>query len=254
MRPGAIGGANPNVLRPTPKLSVATSAAVIVSPAITARRPSRSGRVSSAERGSAKSKWEGSAPDMPERCRLAQICSSPCNRVHHRTVGIYMQTQTAPATPVSPTAPAVAGTPAAPAAPVPGTITIVGRDGVVKTIVLPSNTSPFIERAAEQAAQSAADRAGRGPRGDQFGQGMAAGVSLSLVVFAVVAFYRRYKRRGMPSTSAQTSSESPARLERMERGIEAIAIEVERISEGQRFVTNLLAEQRQPTAIGAERK
>jgi hypothetical protein len=138
--------------------------------------------------------------------------------------------------------------------PAPGTITIVGKDGVVKTIVLPGNTSPFIERAAEQAATNAAERAARGPSGDQFGQGMAAGVSLSLVVFAVVSFYRRYKRRGMPGASAQTSSESPARLERMERGIEAIAIEVERISEGQRFVTNLLAEQRQPAALTADRK
>jgi hypothetical protein len=83
---------------------------------------------------------------------------------------------------------------------------------------------------------------------------MAAGVALSIVVFALLSFYRRYKRRGMPAASAQGSPESPARLERMERGIEAIAIEVERISEGQRFVTNLLAEQRQPAAIGAERK
>ena len=33
-----------------------------------------------------------------------------------------------------------------------------------------------------------------------------------------------------------------ARLERLEQGMDAIAIEVERISEGQRFVTKLLAE------------
>lgn len=165
-----------------------------------------------------------------------------------------MQTQTAPAAPAAPSAPAIAGAPGTPGAPVPGTITIVGKDGSVKTIVLPTSSSPFIERAAEQAATRAAERAAQGPRGDQFGQGMAGGVTLSLIVFGLLSFYRRYKRRGMPPTSAQTSSESPARLERMERGIEAIAIEVERISEGQRFVTNLLAEQRQPTAIAAERK
>jgi hypothetical protein len=35
------------------------------------------------------------------------------------------------------------------------------------------------------------------------------------------------------------------RLDRMEQGIEAIAIEVERISEGQRFVTNLIGEKSQ---------
>jgi hypothetical protein len=45
----------------------------------------------------------------------------------------------------------------------------------------------------------------------------------------------------------QASLESRERLERMERGIEAIAIEVERISEGQRFVTNLMAESRTPS-------
>ncbi|HEY3257253.1 MAG TPA: hypothetical protein VGJ64_00220 [Gemmatimonadaceae bacterium] len=33
-----------------------------------------------------------------------------------------------------------------------------------------------------------------------------------------------------------------ARLERMEQGIDAIAVEVERISEGQRFTTKLLSE------------
>ena len=74
---------------------------------------------------------------------------------------------------------------------------------------------------------------------------MAGGVALSLVVFTVLSFWRRYKRRGMPSV-VKTSQESPERLERIERAIEAVAIEVERISEGQRFVTNLLADSRQP--------
>ncbi len=37
-------------------------------------------------------------------------------------------------------------------------------------------------------------------------------------------------------------SDVSARLERLEQGMDAIAIEVERISEGQRFVTKLLAE------------
>lgn len=36
-----------------------------------------------------------------------------------------------------------------------------------------------------------------------------------------------------------------ARLERMEHAIESMAIEIERISEGQRFVTKLLAEREQ---------
>ncbi len=108
---------------------------------------------------------------------------------------------------------------------------------------------PAIARAADQAAARAVERASN-PRGtDEFSSGMAAGVALSLVAFGILFFWRRYKRRGMPVNSTQASSESPERLERMERGIEAIAIEVERISEGQRFVTNLLAESRQTAAI-----
>jgi hypothetical protein len=43
----------------------------------------------------------------------------------------------------------------------------------------------------------------------------------------------------MPSESAQ-------RLERLEQGMESIAIEIERVSEGQRFVTRLLSEGQSP--------
>jgi len=39
---------------------------------------------------------------------------------------------------------------------------------------------------------------------------------------------------------------SDARLERVEQAVEAIAIEIERVSEGQRFVTKLLSERAQP--------
>jgi hypothetical protein len=44
-----------------------------------------------------------------------------------------------------------------------------------------------------------------------------------------------------------------ARLERMEQAIEAIAVEVERISEGQRFTTKLLSERvaESPRAVPA---
>lgn len=41
-----------------------------------------------------------------------------------------------------------------------------------------------------------------------------------------------------------------ARLERMEQAIDSIAVEVERISEGQRFTTKLLAERNNPAALG----
>lgn len=54
------------------------------------------------------------------------------------------------------------------------------------------------------------------------------------------AFARRVERG--PLAPPPVSSEVQARLERMEQAIDSIAIEVERISEGQRFTTKLLAE------------
>jgi hypothetical protein len=59
---------------------------------------------------------------------------------------------------------------------------------------------------------------------------------------------------GRPDAGAiGATSDSAKRLERMEHAIEAMAVEVERISEGQRFVTKLLAErEREPLRIPAE--
>jgi hypothetical protein len=53
------------------------------------------------------------------------------------------------------------------------------------------------------------------------------------------AYARRVEKEG---SSPQVSRDITARLERMENAIDSIAIEVERISEGQRFTTKLLAE------------
>ncbi len=59
------------------------------------------------------------------------------------------------------------------------------------------------------------------------------------------------------SAKAEAESKRPAlpqevsaRLERMEQSIDAIAVEIERISEGQRFTTKLLAEVRDTPALG----
>lgn len=49
----------------------------------------------------------------------------------------------------------------------------------------------------------------------------------------------RSRQRSSPSALPPDTTE---RLERLERGVESIAIEIERISEGQRFVTKLMAE------------
>jgi hypothetical protein len=53
------------------------------------------------------------------------------------------------------------------------------------------------------------------------------------------AIARRMDRQAL---NAGTPPEVIARLERMEQAIDSVAIEVERISEGQRFTTKLLSE------------
>jgi hypothetical protein len=58
-----------------------------------------------------------------------------------------------------------------------------------------------------------------------------------------------WKRGSRKMTVPVAAPESTERLERIEQAVDAIAIEVERVSEGQRFVTRLLSE-RAP-AIGA---
>ena len=54
------------------------------------------------------------------------------------------------------------------------------------------------------------------------------------------------KRMEQGSPPERIPGEVTARLERMEQAIDSIAVEVERISEGQRFTTKLLAERVSP--------
>jgi hypothetical protein len=53
---------------------------------------------------------------------------------------------------------------------------------------------------------------------------------------------RLFWKRGSLPRAASTDREAAQRLERMEQAMDAIAIEIERVSEGQRFVTRLMAE------------
>jgi hypothetical protein len=100
-----------------------------------------------------------------------------------------------------------------------------------------------------------------GGGGGDFEEGLMIG-GFSVMFLAAVAFLfvrRRWKRRA-GAIPAQSGAESGERLARLENGMDAIAIEIERISEGQRFVTKLLSEsqlaagqpQRLPQPAGAE--
>lgn len=76
-------------------------------------------------------------------------------------------------------------------------------------------------------------------------------VDISIAFFAAMAFIivglpiarawaRRMDRRGEPASASQIAP----RLDRIEQAVEAVAIEVERVSEGQRYTTKAIAELR----------
>ncbi|GJG87620.1 hypothetical protein tb265_28010 [Gemmatimonadetes bacterium T265] len=71
---------------------------------------------------------------------------------------------------------------------------------------------------------------------------------LLLITILQVALLLRSRVRRPPASHADaTTQDATARLARMEQAVDAIAIEVERVSEGQRFVTRLLSEQQAPS-------
>jgi hypothetical protein len=68
--------------------------------------------------------------------------------------------------------------------------------------------------------------------------------TVSGMVYPLVrAWARRLESRGASTLPLQHVED---RLDRIERAVESIALEVERVSEGQRFVTKLLAEKTPP--------
>lgn len=71
------------------------------------------------------------------------------------------------------------------------------------------------------------------------------GTGTGLLFPLVRAWARRLESRGTTTLPLQHLDD---RLDRIERSVEAIALEVERVSEGQRFVTKLLAE-KAPTQL-----
>ncbi len=74
-----------------------------------------------------------------------------------------------------------------------------------------------------------------------------------MTAFTVVGFpiARAFARR-IDAKSVQVPDDVSRRLERMEQALDSVAVEVERISEGQRFTTRLLSE-RSREGLPAER-
>lgn len=88
----------------------------------------------------------------------------------------------------------------------------------------------------------------------QFDPDLAAGLAFAFI-FAVmmpmsIAMARRVWRGSPKAVAPRADDVIAPRLDRLEQAVDAIAIEVERISEGQRFVTRVLAER--PAAAPAQ--
>lgn len=80
---------------------------------------------------------------------------------------------------------------------------------------------------------------------------MVVGMSLGLLMVISIPISIAYARRiwrGKPQPAAPKVDEIAPRLDRLEQAVDAIAIEIERVSEGQRFVTKVLAERPQGMA------
>ena len=69
--------------------------------------------------------------------------------------------------------------------------------------------------------------------------------TLAVLMPIALGFTRRLWRRAPASAPAPEAA--PPRLERLEQAVDAIAIEIERISEGQRFMTKVMSER--PSAV-----
>jgi hypothetical protein len=69
-----------------------------------------------------------------------------------------------------------------------------------------------------------------------------------LAFTAARVLWKRSNKPGLPPTAF---TETAQRLERLESSVDAIAVEIERISEGQRFVTKLLSDSQPAPMLGA---
>jgi hypothetical protein len=64
-------------------------------------------------------------------------------------------------------------------------------------------------------------------------------IAISMIAMAVARIASSRRRRELPDS---TVARLEARLERMEQAIDAMATEVERVADGQRFTSRILAE------------
>jgi hypothetical protein len=88
------------------------------------------------------------------------------------------------------------------------------------------------------------------------GSGQTLALSIIFTIFVLgplaIGFARSMLRRSnKPAAPPAIFNDTAQRIERVEAAVDAIAIEIERISEGQRFVTKLLSEAQPAPMLGA---
>ncbi|HEY9229284.1 MAG TPA: hypothetical protein VIP11_21735 [Gemmatimonadaceae bacterium] len=73
-------------------------------------------------------------------------------------------------------------------------------------------------------------------------------IALGIPIIRIIG--RRFERP--PQLPPQANADVTARLQRIEQAVEAVAIEVERIAEAQRFAAKLMAEQQKRSLSGGD--
>jgi hypothetical protein len=147
-----------------------------------------------------------------------------------RMADIPAQAPNIPAAPEAPGSPQAPATGVAAETPAPNRIIINGKDisvdggdGTVTTtgFPFPTDVPPGVQSIATTAIVSFA---------------------FMIAAFPVFSFLKALVNRRASTQAMLPSRDTTDRLQRIEAAVEAMSVEVERISEGQRFVTRVLAE------------
>jgi hypothetical protein len=108
-----------------------------------------------------------------------------------------------------------------------------------------------VAAAAGVPGATVADSRGGGSGGGPPEEMLIIGTVFSGIALVIVAFaYARRLWKGATKVVSEIPAAFEARLTRFEQSLDAVAIEIERVSEGQRFLTKVLAEE-SPRALGA---
>jgi hypothetical protein len=125
-----------------------------------------------------------------------------------------------------------------------------------RQLQLESDLAQVGQQLSSASAGLIASTAASGPVFAGLSSGQTLAISIVFTIFVLgplaVGFARTlFTRSNRPALPPAVFNEAAQRLERVEAAVETIALEIERISEGQRFVTKLLSENQPAPQLGA---